>query len=239
MQDPELGPKWFTTAGEVQPGRKAKYYKQLYEFQVILMVLIYSTSGGPPRGSEVPPILLANTPQATRTLFMDCCHHLFLLRLRYSKNANRNNIEQQAIRVLPESVSFLVLAYMAIILPFLQFLDIMEERQYSRARELLFFHQKALISEQVLGRRLKTLTQQILGQQVMIQSFRHIMQGFIRYYMAWDMEEPWASQNGESVASFGSIGEVEGSRNEGHEVSHRNYMRDLKMVVSVSLKLDL
>jgi hypothetical protein len=159
------------------------------------MMLIHGTSGGPPRGSEVPPTLLANTPQATRTLFMDRRHHLFILRLRYSKTANRNHIEQQAIRVLPESVSYLVLAYLGLVLPFVQFIDIMETRQYSRSRELLFWHQDELISERVLGRRLRTLSHQLIGQRINLRSFRHIMQGFIRYYMSRDIEDPWARQN--------------------------------------------
>ena len=156
------------------------------------MILFYGTSGAPSRSSEIPPILLANTPQSTRTLFIDRQHHLILLRLRYSKTANRNNIEQQAIRILPESVSFLVLAYMGLVLPFMQFLDLMQFGEYTRSRELLFWHKNDLISEKVLGQRLQTLSHQILGQRIVIRYWRHIMQGFIRYYMNWDLQNPWS-----------------------------------------------
>jgi hypothetical protein len=190
LQDQDLGAKWFTPRGQLHASAMTKYYSHLYDFQVILMVLIYSTSGGPPRGSEVPPILIANTPQATRTLFIDKKHHLFLLRLRYSKTANKNNIEQQAIRVLPESVSYILLVYMAIVLPFIQFLEVMHQQQYSRARELLFFHREDLMHERILGQKLKAFSHQIIGQRVSIRGFRHMIQGFIRYYMAWDLQDP-------------------------------------------------
>jgi hypothetical protein len=166
------------------------------------MILLYGTSGGPPRGSEVPPILHANTPQAVRMLFLDRRHHLYILRLRYSKTASRTGLEQQAIRVLPESVSFLILAYLSLVQPFVQFLNIMETGQHSRGRELLFFHRKELIGERLLGQSLKTYSREILGQMINLQSFRQIMQGFIRYYMDQPSEDPWASHHGKSNLQF-------------------------------------
>jgi hypothetical protein len=196
LQDTDLSRKWFTVNGTIRANQKAIYFKHLYDFQAILMVLIHGTSGGPPRGSEVPPILLTNTPQSIRTLFMDRRHHLFMLRLRYSKTSNRHYIEQQAIRVLPESVSYLILAYLGLVLPFTQFIDIMETKEYSRSRELLFWHKDQLINERVLGRRLCTNSQKIIGQRINLRSFRHIIQGFIRYYMSYNIEDPWSSENG-------------------------------------------
>jgi hypothetical protein len=189
--DSQIGSQWFNTRGLIQVAQKVQYLQEVYEFQKLLMILIYGTSGAPSRASEIPPILLANTPQSTRTLFIDRQHHLILLRLRYSKTANRNNIEQQAIRILPESVSFLVLAYMGLVLPFIQFLDIMQFGEYTRSRELLFWYKNDLISERVLGQKLQTLSHQIMGQRIVIRYWRHIIQGFIRYYMNWDLENPW------------------------------------------------
>jgi hypothetical protein len=200
LGDSDIGPKWFNSSGQLQHSTKNRYLQEVYEFQKLLLVLVYSTSGAPARGSEIPPILLANTAQSTRTLFIDRQYHLILLRLRYSKTANRNNIEQQAIRILPESVSFLILAYMSLVLPFIHFLEIMQFGHYTRSRELLFWYKGDLISEKVLGQKLKSLSHQILGQKIVIRYWRHIMQGFIRYYMKWDLQDPW--QGGESVISY-------------------------------------
>jgi hypothetical protein len=200
--DVELCPQWFHPMRRPRESLMSQYFDHLQDFQRILMILLYGTSGGPPRGSEVPPILHANTPQAVRTLFLDRRHHLYLLRLRYSKTASRTRLEQQAIRVLPESVSFLILAYLALVQPFIQFLNIMETGHYSRGRELLFFHRTELISERLLGQSLKSYSQLILGKMINLWSFRQIMQGFIRYYMDQDCEDPWAGHHGESNRFF-------------------------------------
>jgi hypothetical protein len=47
----------------------------------------------------------------------------------------------------------------------------------------------------MLGRSLKSLTKEITGQQISLQNFRHIMQGFIRYYMNMPIENPWGEPN--------------------------------------------
>jgi hypothetical protein len=193
LGDLRLGPKWFAPNGILVKAQKARYLQHLHDFQTILLVLVHATSGAPARGSEVPPILFSNTHQATRTLFIDRQHHQILIRLRYSKTANRTNLEQQAIRVLPESVSYLILAYLGLVLPFIRFLEVMEKRQFTRSNELLFWHHDALLNERVLGRKLKMLTKSILNQQINIQSWRHIMQGFIRYYLNWNIEDPWST----------------------------------------------
>jgi hypothetical protein len=195
LEDSSVGPKWFNSSGQLQLSQRNQYFQQVYEFQKLLMVLVYGTSGAPARASEIPPILLANTVQSTRTLFIDRQYHQILLRLRYSKTANRNNLEQQAVRILPESVSFLILAYLGLVLPFTQFLNIMQDGHYSRARELLFWHKNDLISEKVLGEKFKSLSHHLIGQRIIIRYWRHIIQGFVRYYMNWDLENPWGSQN--------------------------------------------
>ena len=195
LGDSSVGPKWFNPSGQLQLAQRNRYFQQVYEFQKLLMVLVYGTSGAPARASEIPPILLANTTQSTRTLFIDRQYHRILLRLRYSKTASQNNLEQQAIRILPESVSFLILAYLGLVLPFTQFLNIMQNRHYSRSRELLFWHKNDLISEKVLGEKFKSLSHHLTGQRIIIRYWRHIIQGFVRYYINWDLENPWGSQD--------------------------------------------
>ena len=81
---------------------------------------------------------------------------------------------------------------MGLVLPFMQFLDLMQFGEYTRSRELIFWHKNDLISEKVLGQRLQTLSYQILGQRIVIRYWWHIMQGFIRYYMNWDLQNPWS-----------------------------------------------
>jgi hypothetical protein len=201
LHDTRLGPQWFIPGeaeGSIQlvQKQKAKYLKNLYDFQTLLLLLVYGTSGGPPRATEVPPILFSNTYQTTRTLFIDQRHHRILLRLRYSKTANRTNMEQQAIRLLPESVSLLVLAYIGIIQPFVRFLEVMDRNRHSRSHQLLFWHKDSLIGEQVLARKLKSMSHMHIGHRIGPQSWRHIMQGFIRYYMDMPREDANPTEDG-------------------------------------------
>ena len=57
-----IGSKWFNSSGLLQLAQKSQYLQEVYEFQKLLMILFYGTSGAPSRSSEIPPILLANTP---------------------------------------------------------------------------------------------------------------------------------------------------------------------------------
>ena len=124
-----------------------------------------------------------NTPINPRNLFLDPVSHTFLIRLAYSKTFSRNGHEKDAIRALPQSVSYLLLAYLAYVRPFEEALLISLNHQLPEAHFLLFWDYRTSrpFSSKVLSRALKTLTSDFLGQRINIRMWRHIMQGFIRH----------------------------------------------------------
>jgi hypothetical protein len=139
------------------------------------MALVYMTSGAPARGTEIPTILHSNSPANSRNLFLDRGTKLFMIRLRYSKNFNLTGLDQGALRVLPNSVSHLVLVFLVRVLPFTQFLHLYAEKKCSRAEFLLFYNRDRLLKSADLARSLRQLTDEFLGQPVNLGSFQHLM----------------------------------------------------------------
>ena len=82
-------------------------------------------------------MLLSNTPLARRHLFLHPRIHLFIIRLTYSKTFSRTNEEKDALRVLPYSVSWLLLAYIMVVRPFIEFLTLELTREPLKQPELL------------------------------------------------------------------------------------------------------
>jgi hypothetical protein len=125
-----------------------------------------------------------------RNLFLDQKTGLFLIRLQYSKVFSITQREQAALRVLPWSISYMILIYLTLILPFRQFFEILGHHGGpSRARELLFYGDQKGFSSDHLRTTLGRLSQEGLGQRLQVSSYRHLIQGFIRYYIGGSIEE--------------------------------------------------
>jgi hypothetical protein len=108
---------------------------------------------------------------------------VFLIRLAYSKTFNRDRHEKDAVRALPQSLSYLLLGYLAYIRPFEESLLISLNNRQPKAYFLLFwdYRTERPFSSKVLSRTLKSLTTKLLAQRINIQSWRYIVQGFIRH----------------------------------------------------------
>lgn len=110
-------------------------------------------------------------------------NHIFLVRLAYSKTFSRTGQEKDAVRALPQAVSYLILAYLAYIRPFEEALLISLENQLPKAHFLLFWDYRTArpFSSKVLSHTLKTLTSDLLTRRINIRIWRHLAQGFIRH----------------------------------------------------------
>lgn len=149
---------------EVSRTRAQTYLETSSSWLKGLLALSHMTSGAPARGTEINQVIWQNTPINPRNLFLDPVNHVFLIRLAYSKTFNRNRQAKDAVRALPQSVSFLLLAYLAYIRPFEEFLLISLENRLPEAHFLLFYDHRTSrpFSSKVLSRTMKNLTSEIL-----------------------------------------------------------------------------
>ena len=156
------------------------------------------TSGAPARGTEISQVIWLNTPENPRNLFLDPVNHVFLIRLAYSKTFARTGQEKDAVRALPQSVSYLLLAYLAYIRPFEEALLISLENRLPEAHFLLFWDYRTSrpFSSKVLSHTLKSLTSEFLTQRINIRIWRHVVQGFIRHGLGLSdtLDDPTADE---------------------------------------------
>ncbi|KAA8646634.1 uncharacterized protein ATNIH1004_008067 [Aspergillus tanneri] len=115
----------------------------------------------------------------------------------YSKTFNQYGQEKEAIRVLPQALSYLLLAYLLVVRPFKQFLWIQMTKSLPEAEFLLFYDSRVskAFSSRVLSRSLKNLTHKALGFRLGLHGWRHLAQAFIRYGLS---EDPLAYSGNES-----------------------------------------
>lgn len=148
-----------------------------------LLAICHMTSGAPARGTEINQVIWQNTPINPRNLFLDPVSKLFLIRLAYSKTFRHTGQEKEAVRALPQSLSYLVLAYLAYIRPFEEALLIKLNQKLPEAHFLLFCDHRTCkpLSSKVLSRTLKNMTSESLAQPISLSPWRHLMQGFIRH----------------------------------------------------------
>jgi superfamily II DNA helicase RecQ len=141
------------------------------------------TSGAPARGTEINQVIWQNTPINPRNLFLDPVSKLFLIRLAYSKTFSHTGQEKEAVRALPQSLSYLVLAYLTYIRPFEETLLIQLNQKLPKAHFLLFYDHRTYkpLSSKVLSRTLKNMTSESLSQPISLSPWHHLMQGFIRH----------------------------------------------------------
>ncbi|KAJ5979543.1 hypothetical protein N7501_002885 [Penicillium viridicatum] len=167
---------------QINRGTAIAYLTKIDSFLTDLLVLIHMTSGAPARGTEISQVLRAPSALGFRNLFFDPQRGLFLIRLTYSKTFSTTNIEQKAVRVVPESLSYLLLVYLVIVFPFRAFLA--EMLSLDLRPELLFcLYQGRVVSSQQLKQRLALKSETFIGQRIGLKAWRHLAQGFIRYGM--------------------------------------------------------
>lgn len=123
------------------------------------------TSGAPARGTEISQVLRAPSALGSRNLFFDPQRGLYLIRLTYSKTFSTTNIKQKAVRVVPESLSYLLLVYLVIVFPFRAFLA--EILGLSLRPELLFcLYQGRVVSSHQLKLRLALKSKTFIGERI-------------------------------------------------------------------------
>jgi superfamily II DNA helicase RecQ len=178
------------------------YFLKVTQFLKLLLFLIHVTSGAPSRGTEIVSLMHANSMRSQRNLFLDTKKHLFLIKSRYSKTFSITQREQNAIRYLPHSVSYLLLIYLSVVLPFIQFLNLSIDDKESDAKYLLFFTRKNMLKSRHLSQQMKSLSALYLGQKLNVSLYRHVIHTFIRESMKEHIFDDIEDQNSiENIAA--------------------------------------
>jgi superfamily II DNA helicase RecQ len=170
-------------AVEISQARARSYLRASNRWLKQLLTLCHLTAGAPARGTEINQVIWQNTATIPRNIYLDPMSHIFLIRLGYSKGFSRNGQEKDAVRALPESISYLLLAYLAYIRPFEDTLYLWLNRELPKASFLLFydFQTAKPLSSKVLSKTLKDWTAKLINQRINSRTWRQLMQGFIRY----------------------------------------------------------
>lgn len=164
------------------PQQAYSYLGLVARFQRILLALCHMTSGAPARGTEINQILLQNTAITSRHLFLDPKSAQFLIRIAYSKTFSRTGQERNAIRVLPQVLSEILLGFLLVIRPFLGFLTLdLEQAPIDLDHLWVDYSSSRVISSKALSDTMKRLSLENLGFSIGLSSWRHIAQAFIRY----------------------------------------------------------
>lgn len=161
-------------------------------------------SGAPARGTEINQLQFMNSATSTRTLFLDPGSCQFLIRLKYGKTFSYTNIEQNAVRALPNCLSYLLLFYLAVVLPFRRYLiyQIHPERSTFRP-ELVFWMRHSPVSSSQLAARMKMQTNRYIEQSIGLAHWRQIAQGFIRYSLNEEILDDPSEDDGDLGSNEG------------------------------------
>ena len=160
------------------------YIRSITEFLMKLMLLFHITSGLPSRVTELATTTFVNSLNTLkRNLIMDSNMKLFVFRLRYSKNIHNTLKESSAIKYLSQPVSYLVLVYLVVILPFKSFLELTFLNRKSTISSLLFDINGRVISSTQLSSLLKSYSLRLFASKINISLYRHLSLGFVRYIM--------------------------------------------------------
>lgn len=89
--------------------------KKTLEIQQILLVLIHLTGGMPPRGTEIPTILIRNQVHTKRHIFWS--HQTLAFAPSYTKTRSITGKDGSAIRFVPHCVTELILQYLVWVRP--------------------------------------------------------------------------------------------------------------------------
>ena len=149
-----------------------------------IILLFHITSGLPSRVTELATTTFTNSLNSLkRNLIMDSNMKLFVFRLRYLKNLHNTLKESSAIKYLSQPVSYLVLVYLVVVLPFKSFLEIMFLKRKKTISLLLFDINGRVISSTQLSSLLKSYSLRLFATKINISLYRYLSLGFVRYIM--------------------------------------------------------
>ena len=159
-----------------------QFIREIREFLNLLLVAIYWTSGLPARGTEISIIKFKNSVKSQRELFLDSSSNLFLIKLSYSKTQNIQERKASGLRYLCSSLSSILLVYLVVLEPFLEFLEISLKVPTSE-NLWLFKTENQLLDSRSLANKSKSFSVLTIGKKLNIQNFRQIIVAIIRYFL--------------------------------------------------------
>ena len=165
-----------------------QYFNSVLLFKKHLLLLIYLTSGLPLRGTELVTLRFLNSLKDQREIFLEIGSNLFILNISYYKGQGHSKKRASNIRYLPPRVSYLVLLYIVLIYPFVEFLklSISSVKKLLKTKSLLpyfFFVNNRFLDSRDLSLGLNSFSKLVLGQKLGIQIYRQVIITIIKEFI--------------------------------------------------------
>ena len=164
------------------------YLKAALQFKKYCLLLVYLVTGLPLRGTELVTLRYLNSIKDIREMFLDISSNLFIINISYYKGQSLSEKKAQNIRYLPPLVSRIVLLYIVLVDPFIQFLNIslLSIKELNKTKSLVlyfFFVNNNLLDSRDLSYSLSSFSNKVLGQKLNIQVYRQIIISIIKEFM--------------------------------------------------------
>ena len=137
-------------------------------------MLVHFTSGLPLRGTELCTFRFLNSFKDKRECILDKASALFIMNISTRIKGVKDLVQGSNIRYLPKSVSMIFLKYIALVVPFLEFLLISSPSfsfKVSLSPYFFIINQQVLTTKD-LSTRISTFTNKVLGKKLNIQVYR-------------------------------------------------------------------
>ena len=164
------------------------YLADLLEFKKLCLLCIYLTTGLPLRGTELVTLRFLNSIKDIREIFLDISSSLFIVNISYYKGQTLSEKRASNIRYLPPYLSEIILLYIVLIDPFIEFLNIslLSSKKLKSIKSLIpyfFFVNNKLLGSRDLSLKLNSYSSLVLGQKIRIQIYRQVIITIIKEFM--------------------------------------------------------
>jgi hypothetical protein len=167
------------------------YLRDSKEFLRYCLMLVHFTSGLPLRGIELYTLRFLNSFKDKRECILDKASALFIVNISARNKGVKDLVQGSNICYLPKSVSMIFLKYIALVVPFLEFLLISSPSfsfKVSLSPYFFIINQQVLTTKD-LSTRMSTFTNKVLGKKLNIQVYRQLILGMIKFFMQERLKE--------------------------------------------------
>ncbi|KAI9748290.1 MAG: hypothetical protein M4579_007265, partial [Chaenotheca gracillima] len=160
------------------------YEIKIRTFLLHLMLAFHLTTGLCSRVTELATVTYCNSfLTRKRTLFFDKATNLLMVKATYLKTLSSHSKEAANIRILCAALSHITALYLALVIPFKQFLLVHGQGRTKLPSPLLFQHKDKAISTKHLSSFMRGYTVATIQQKISVHHYRHLILAFIRHSM--------------------------------------------------------
>lgn len=157
-----------------------KFTRNINRFLEYLIVIIYISSGGPLRGSELPEVIYKNIETKRRSIIYSKSDNTFSITTTYKKTYNITRDEAPNLRYIPPNLSRLLFIYLVIIVPFKDYIYRFHFRSDNYSSAYLFTRDNKPITANTISRVLKKESSTLFDEGLTIESYRRIINYIIK-----------------------------------------------------------